>query len=484
MKLKYLAMGTFLSISSYLTAQTDNPEVYKKHISYLASEELEGRGLGTKGKELAKEYIQNQFIEAGLKPFAENYFQNFIHRVDLANVEATNIIGVVEGTDPTLKNEYIVLGAHYDHLGYIIQKDKTKKIYPGADDNASGVSAIIELAKHLGKEENRPKRSLIFIAFDAEESGLIGSEYFVQNLEAEKLKNIKAMFSFDMVGMLKTHKGIDVKGIANVFNGKELVEKHAGDIKLYKVNSEIEARTDTQPFGNVGIPAVHIFTGLKSPYHKPEDKADLLDYEGIVQLNQFMGKVIADLSNHPSDIQGKIEIKTDGKSKNIQRFKMGVLANIGNGNHLYRKEFYDAKRSFSYGVGVQFNFKLSRYWHLEFSPMYENVASASAGGKYQRHSVVLPLNVELGTPTYDFNSGRVFASAGLYYRHIFGAKDGNVTLTTNDYYSKEWGVNLGLGIDISKFRIGYTYRLGLNSVRKDIANVYQTASFFTLGYRF
>lgn len=275
MYIKHIALFILIGFTSLSYAQIIHPDTLSAHVHYLSSEELEGRALGSKGKDLAATYIQQQFQQAGLQPFEENYEQHFDLKISLAWVQATNIIGVLEGSDPLLKNEYIVLGAHYDHLGY--KKDRST-FYPGADDNASGVATLIELAKHFGQLENKPKRSLLFIAFDAEESGLLGSKHFVKNLDPGTLAHIKAMFSFDMVGMLEANKGLDLKGIGTLVNGPETAKKHASDLKVLNTSKEIEDRTDTEPFGSKGIPAIHVFTGSKSPYHKPEDKADLLDY--------------------------------------------------------------------------------------------------------------------------------------------------------------------------------------------------------------
>jgi len=124
-------------------------EILNGHVTYLASEELEGRGLGTKGKDLAEKYITDKFQEAGLKPLSNDSFsQSFNIKSDLAWVKASNIVGIIPGVDPNLKNEYIVIGAHYDHLGYVLNGEN-KIIYPGADDNASGVAMLVELAKNI-----------------------------------------------------------------------------------------------------------------------------------------------------------------------------------------------------------------------------------------------------------------------------------------------------------------------------------------------
>ena len=466
-------------------AQVTNKEVLHAHVSYLASEELEGRGLGTEGKYLAKNYIRNQFEAAGLIPMGEDYLQDFPLKMSMAWIKATNIVGLVEGSDPQLKNEYIVIGAHYDHIGYELKKDK-KIIYPGADDNASGVAAIIELAKYFNKPENKTKRSIIFIAFDAEESGLLGSKHYVKTIDETLRKNIKAMFSFDMVGMLEANKGLDLKGIGTLVSGVETVQKHAQGITLLNTTSNIENRTDTEPFANAGIPAIHVFTGLKSPYHKPEDKADLLDFHGMIKVTDYMAKVVADLGSQPI-LEPIATIKSLSVSDKAltQRLQTGLIFNLGNGRHLYKDEFFDAKNAFSYSVGLQLNYKITRFTHLHLEALYDENTSKSAQGTFRRQSITVPLNIELGTPTKSGNSERFFVFAGPYFRYNLDGKDGNETLDFDNVYEEnEWGYNLGFGFDIKKLRIGYTYRHALQSIVQEDANIRATGSYFTIGYRF
>lgn len=487
MKLKNLFVITFVFACFIAFAQTGNSDVLKKHVTHLASEELEGRGLGTKGKDLATDYIKEQFLEAGLKPLNQDYLQDFSLKINLARVKATNIIGVVEGTDSALKNEYIILGAHYDHIGYKITKDDTKIIYPGADDNASGVAAIIELAKHFNKPENRTKRSIIFIAFDAEESGLLGSKHFVKTLDENILKNIKAMFSFDMVGMLEANKGLNLKGIKTLANGKEIAERHSGDIELFKVNSDIEQRTDTEPFGRKGIPAVHVFTGTKSPYHKPEDKADLLDYEGMVKVVHFMSNVISELGNQSEEVKAVSYLNRvrENEKAVFKRFQTGAILNLGSGAHLYEDEFFNAKSAFAYSAGLQMNYKLTRVTHLNLEALYDYNTSKSANGNFKRHSVTIPLNVEFGTSTSSGKSLRAFIFGGVYYRYNFDGKDGSTTLDYDTTFRQnEWGYNFGWGADIYKVRIAFTLRNSFNSILQEGEKIYQSGAYLTLGYRF
>lgn len=466
--------------------QVTNKEILHAHVSYLASEELEGRGLGTAGKDFAKNYIKSQFETAGLMSMGEDYYQDFPLKMSMAWINATNIVGLIEGSDPVLKNEYIVIGAHYDHLGYELKADK-KIIYPGADDNASGIAGIIELAKFFNKPENKTKRSLIFIAFDAEESGLLGSNHYIKTVDESVKKNIKAMFSLDMIGMLEANRGLDLKGIGSLVSGAETAEKYAKGISLKNISSDLENRTDTEPFGNVGIPAIHVFTGLKSPYHKPEDTADLLDFNGMVNVIDYMSKLIKDLGDQ-TQLESIPALKTFSTLENnaiTQRFQTGFTLNLGSGRHLYKDEFFDAKSAFSYSIGLQFNYKISKTLHLHLETLYDENTSKSDQGTFRRQSVTVPFNIEFGSPTTRGNQERFFVFAGPYFRHNFDGKDGDLNLDfENLYVQNEWGYQFGFGIDIQKIRIGYTYRGTSQSLFQNGPNVRATGGFFTMGYRF
>ncbi|MFP4366524.1 MAG: M20/M25/M40 family metallo-hydrolase, partial [Bacteroidales bacterium] len=218
-------------------------ERLKDHVAVLASDSLEGRGLGTRGKVIAKNYIAGHFHSFGLIPVDGDYFQNFEMRVGLAWVQGSNVIGYLKGADPDLQSEFIVIGAHYDHLGYE-DKNGQRIIYPGADDNASGTASLIELARYFSQNREKMGRSIIFIAFDAEESGLIGSEKFLNMSEAFGKNNIKAMFSLDMVGMYGVHSGLDMKGMGAVDGGVEMAECLAEEynINLKNTSAEMEYR--------------------------------------------------------------------------------------------------------------------------------------------------------------------------------------------------------------------------------------------------
>ena len=473
-------------ISLPLFAQVTNKEVLFQHVSFLASDSLEGRGVGTRGKILARDYIIHHFDQAGLQNWNGARIQQFPVRVNIVWADGHNVLGVVEGTDPTLKNEYIVIGAHYDHIGYRLSDDGKKTIFPGADDNASGVAAIIELAKYF--QNNRPKRSLLFIAFDAEESGLLGAEHFVKTLSETDRNAIKKMFSLDMVGMLEANKGLILKGIASLENGKELAQKNALplSIDLQQLNAKLENRTDTYPFGKRGIPSTHVFTGLKSPYHQPGDKADLLDYSGMVKVTEFMSSLVMDIANQPEiKAISQLEEAKVSQPKSAKNSAFGLVLHAGNGRHLYRNEFFDAKFIFNFSAGLTYNTMLSKTFSLQAEALYDYNGSRSEEGRFNRSSITVPVNIEFGTPSGG-DGVRVFIFAGPYYRHNFDGNNGGVSLDFDAIHREnEWGYSTGIGVDFQKVRIAYTSRRAVNSVfQSDGARVFANGRFFTLAYKF
>ena len=472
--MKYIFLSILLSLGLSSVAQHIHSDSLSKHVHYLASDELQGRALGTAGKDLATAYILDQFKSAGLQPYEGKYLQGFDLNFRLAWVQASNIIGVVPGSDSDLSKEYIVIGAHYDHLGY--KKDGT--VFPGADDNASGVATIIELAKYFGQAANRPKRSLLFIAFDAEESGLLGAKHFVDNLSDDAKRQIKAMFSLDMVGMLRANRGLDLKGIATILDGKAIAERNAQDINLLNLSGEIERRTDTHPFGLQGIPAVHVFTGLKSPYHKPEDKADLLDYTGMAAVGDFMTRLLMDLA-----AQSKIEPvsaldRVAGQKDMVLRpLRLGVTGYLGTGRHLYKDEFFDAKSEVSFSLGMQLNYKFRPRFAVQLEGLYDQNASASQEGRFVRHAVLVPLNLQFGQMAY--------VEAGPYFKYHFDGDNEGTALDFDEVYrQQEWGYNLGLGMRVSHFQFGVVRRGAFRSIFQDGSKVIPTAVYFNLGYIF
>jgi aminopeptidase YwaD len=483
----FLVVG--LTMASATFAQNLG-ERLKGHVEVLASDSLEGRGLGTSGKDKATQYIVREMIDMGLESLKEDYRHSFQFRSNLAWIPATNLVGVIRGSDPVLRDEYIVVGAHYDHLGYSLSKNNERVVYPGADDNASGVAAMLEIARRLKGEGKNLKRSIVFVAFDAEESGLIGAERFLTD-SLLSARAIKLMFSLDMVGMYSTHGGLDIKGIESLVSGGKWAGEiaAANSIRLKKMGSEIEARTDTKPFGDRGIPAAHVFTGLKSPYHKPGDKAGLLDYEGMEKVVYFMEAFVVSLSNQTmlEAAPSIAAISPAQPGKKRAAFHSGLVMNHGTGYHKYPEEFYRARNTYSFSGGLYGQWLLSPFFGFQAEALYDLNQSRMASGTFRRHSVTLPVNLQVSTPTA--SSGfRLYVFAGAYYRYHFDATlPGSETVWGDNVRQDEWGYQVGVGLDIFKFTLAATSRRGLTEVLTTGGinpKIFNRNQYLTLGYRF
>ncbi|MCA1747267.1 MAG: M28 family peptidase, partial [Bacteroidales bacterium] len=372
-------------------------------VTDLASDALLGRGFGSEGGRLAAAYIKDQFADAGIDPLLESYFHSFEHRKGVLNITGYNVAGIIPGSNPKLKDEYIILGAHYDHLGWELSDGDTV-VYNGADDNASGVASILEVGRILAERPDLLGRSVILVAFDGEESGLIGSKAFVSELltgEDAVIDSaaVAAMFSLDMVGMYSTNEGVDLRGIEMLTDFKQLIADATTylPVDIAKTDGSLPRATDTAPFGKIGVPAVHVFTGTESPYHKPEDDSDLLDYEGMAVVVDFMASLSRELSTIPVvRVSEKFEAVADKGKMKI--FNPGVTLNTGSAHHDYKNDFYKAKSVFAYGAGFFIETRLTQWLAFQPEVLYEWSGSRISGGRLRTHSLTTPVSLLITTP--------------------------------------------------------------------------------------
>jgi hypothetical protein len=302
------------------------------NIKFLASEELKGRGLGTPEIDKAADYIAQKFQEAGLKPIDDNYFQKFTHVFkDKGELNLTNVIGVIPGTDPKLKDESVVVSAHYDHLGFgwpDVRKGNEGKIHYGADDNASGVAIMIELAQSMAKTV-KPKRTIVFLACTAEEAGLIGSRYFVANSKDYFKGEIFADVNLDTDGSLFDSKLI----VLNANSAKEWKFIFMGTDYTTGVLSEVIDKdldaSDQVAFIEKGIPAVQLFTGPTTNYHRPSDTFEKIDGKGLVKVATVTKEVLVYLADRedPMNYTGTAQTAapTSVKNKAVRRVSTGTI---------------------------------------------------------------------------------------------------------------------------------------------------------------
>lgn len=215
-----------------------------------------------------------------------------------------NIVGFLEGKDPVLKNEVIVIGAHHDHLGYGGEgsgslRPDTTAIHNGADDNASGTAGLLELAQAFAAKNNELKRSVLFISFGAEELGLLGSAHYVKN-PTIPLERVVAMLNMDMIGRLNNRKLI-VYGIGTSPGFEALVKKYnaraAGDsIFALRLVRDGFGPSDHSSFYAKQIPVFHFFTDVHSDYHRPSDDWDKVNYDGMETIVRYVEAIALDLN--------------------------------------------------------------------------------------------------------------------------------------------------------------------------------------------
>jgi aminopeptidase YwaD len=247
-----------------------------------------------------------------------------------------NVAGYLEGTDPELKDHYIVVGAHYDHLGMGIEgslyKGTDPQVHHGADDNASGTAGVMELAEKFASVRRDLKRSVIFITFSGEELGLIGSNYFVNHLPIPADK-IDAMINLDMVGRLRD-KELTVYGTGTSSKWKEILNKDNNFKFKLAFNDEGFGPSDHSSFYGKGIPVLFFFTGVHEDYHRPSDVAKLINSEGEDSVLHYVFNVAEDLDS----MKGKpdyIKIASKGTSGDWKVYA-GTVPDMSNTSEGFR----------------------------------------------------------------------------------------------------------------------------------------------------
>ncbi len=271
-----------------------------RHVAYLADPAREGRGLGTAGIDAAAAYIAAEFDRFGLDPGAPGgtYFQPFDAVVKTGKIGTRNVVAVLPGSAEGVR-PYIIVGAHYDHLGYGDLENPGKDIYPGADDNASGVAGILELAEYFASAEPL-RHTLIFIAFSGEEEGLIGSAYYVDH-PTVPLESVLAMINLDAVGrpdagevtLFGTNTAVEFDSVLALANRDHLDVKTEGDGV---------GPSDHASFALKRIPALHLFGAAHTDYHRPTDTPEKLNYPGLEEITRFAANLVEVLDAAPDSL--------------------------------------------------------------------------------------------------------------------------------------------------------------------------------------
>lgn len=305
----------------------------KADLMFLADDKLEGRKTGTKGEKLAAEYISERFEKLNLSDKGtENYFQDFYFSnstnpheeiefnktEDKNEIHARNVVGFLDnGGENT-----IVIGAHYDHLGYGEESSlyfgDDVLIHNGADDNASGTSLLLDLANRLATKNL--KSNYLFIAFSGEEMGLLGSNYFLKNPTVSK-DEINYMINMDMVGRLNEENKLSVSGVGSAKIFKQIINSNNTQFNLVEFGSSSGfGSSDHASFYYEDIPVLSFFTGQHEDYHKPSDDSDKINFEGIEKISDYIEDIIEEL-----DSAEKLDfIKAEEAKNATPRFKVGL----------------------------------------------------------------------------------------------------------------------------------------------------------------
>ena len=265
------------------------------HVAALADDTFEGRESGSRGGRAAGIYIVERLKTLGLKGAAAkgSFYQNF--------GTYSNILATVEGSDPQLKQQVVLIGAHYDHVGYGNARNSrgpTGLIHNGADDNASGVAGLLEVAEAISKLPEPPKRTIVFAFWDGEERGLLGSQHWCEQ-PTVPLANLAIVINADMIGRLRDEHLI-IYGSRTIAGLRRLVSRQndASELSL-EFNWELKGDSDHHTFSSRSIPVLMMFTGLHEDYHRPSDDVEKINKDGMQRVARLMFNVLVELADAP-----------------------------------------------------------------------------------------------------------------------------------------------------------------------------------------
>lgn len=277
-------------------------------VRFLADDRQEGRGVGTAGLERAGAYIKEGFTRAGMQAS----FQDFtipadapaVLHTNLAGARTRNVVAVIPGTSSKWRGEVVVVGAHYDHLGMggfgALDPDSTGRIHNGADDNASGTAALLEIGRILAAR--KPPRTIALVAFSGEELGTLGSSYFVQHAIPQPIDSLYAMLNLDMVGRLRNAR-LMALGAATAREFPALLDSLNTPSRFdLRASGDGWGPSDHAVFFATRHPVLHFFTDLHDDYHRSTDDWDKLNVSGIAQVAQFVAELAWSLANRPAPL--------------------------------------------------------------------------------------------------------------------------------------------------------------------------------------
>lgn len=327
-----LTLFLIVILISCKDSSVSNEITFEEDVAILASDSLNGRKTGTEGELKAANYIAKRFETIGLTPRgSEGYFQDFSFKPNTNPHEEVqfvakgdsvqtgkNVVGYIDNNAP----KTVIIGAHYDHLGLggegSLFRGDTAEIHNGADDNASGVAVMLQLAERLINLEN-PQSNFLFIGFSGEEMGLLGSNYFAKNPTID-LQKVNLMINMDMVGRLNTENTLAVHGVGTSPAFKQILFANNNQGFTIAEHESGIGPSDHTSFYLMDLPVLHFFTGQHEDYHKPGDDSEKLNYKGMQKISDYIFAIILDLED-----DAKLAFrKTKNESEDVPAFKVGL----------------------------------------------------------------------------------------------------------------------------------------------------------------
>jgi hypothetical protein len=312
--LMFTAGGAFLPRAAAQDGASVAARRVLNDIRYLSADSMQGRGVGTAGLDRSAQYIAAELARAGFQPGAGDttFFQQFtiphdapaVMHTTLGGAAVQNVVGVLPGNSPALRGQVVLIGAHYDHLGLggfgSRDPDSTGRVHNGADDNASGTAALLEIARRLGTR--RPARTIVLVAFSAEEIGAIGSTYFVRNAVPQPVDSVVAMLNLDMVGRMRDKKLVAF-GAATAEEFPALLDSlnrlNGGPRFDLRAAGDGWGASDHASFYAANRPVLHFFTDLHEDYHRTTDDWERINPAGVAMVSEYVAEVAWTLANRP-----------------------------------------------------------------------------------------------------------------------------------------------------------------------------------------
>jgi hypothetical protein len=366
------------------TAQErDELTAINEHVEFLSDEALNGRMAGSMGEAAAANYIADEFLVAGLMPAGDNgtYLQQFElqgpmpQAMDLENYISRNVVGFIQGSGRS--GQYIIIGAHYDSQGtggiISMEQNEEPAIHPGADDNASGVAGLIQLANYFSDQP--PQKNMMFIAFSGEELGLLGSRYFVEEMSIPA-DSVAAMINLDMIGRM-SNNSLTIFGTGTSNQWDEILGSVETDSLSITRSPSGSGASDHTSFYEEEIPVLHYFTGTHENYHRPSDTAEKVNAFGIQRVVNHIIGVVESLDTYDaSEIEFRESTNPHSTTFDMEGPTLGILPDYSYSGEGFRIQGVRSGEAAEQG-GMQHGDVIIRMGDNKIADIYDYMESLS-----------------------------------------------------------------------------------------------------------